>query len=124
MGKCWRLELDYDLMQRDEVEQDAKRLSNEFPQLGDYTLEPSKSGDGDHWHVVFQKSMFPSFQEAFDIAEKSLADPDWLDLCKEYECFGLETEGSRRFNEARQQREKHRVVNKPTRIITSPFLLD
>ena len=118
----FRLELDYDNMTREDVEQDAKRLSQEFPALGGaYRVEPSKSGQT-HWHVIFQRSQFPTFQEAYDVAIQSRADPDWLDLCKQYECFGLETEASRRRNEVSLQ--KHKILNKPSRTISSPIILD
>lgn len=121
--KFWRLQLDYDTMSQENVEQDIKRLSAEYPSLGDYRLEQSKSGSG-HWHAIFPHSQFTSFEEAFSIAMKSAADPDWLDLCERYKCFGLETDRSRYYNEIRQQREKKRVVNKATGIITSPVILD
>jgi hypothetical protein len=122
--KYWRLELDYDEVPPDEVEKDAKKLAAMFPELGDtFRVERSKSM-GEHFHLIFQKSQFTSFQEAYNIAMKSGADRDWLALCEEYKCFGLETEGSRRYNEVRQQREKRRVINKPIKMLTSPYILD
>lgn len=121
MTKFWRLELDYDSIPREDVDADAKRLIQEFPKLGsEYRIEDSKSRD--HYHVIFLKSQFTSFNEAYAIALQSRADRDWLELCKAYECFGLETEASRGFNEARQQQQ--RIVNKPTKMILSPFILD
>ena len=104
------------------MEADAKRLSEEYPELGqEYRIEPSKSGT-DHWHVIFPKSVFTSFQAAYDIAATTQADPDWLYLSKLYECFGLETEASRHSNRIRQ--EQHPIVNKPVRNITSPIVLN
>lgn len=111
-------------MPREDVDRDAKRLAEEFPELGkDYRIESSKSG-GEHFHVIFLKSQFTKFEDAYKIALRSKADRDWLALCKVYECFGLETEGARRYNQVRQQREKQRVVNKPVKMITSPYILD
>jgi len=116
--------LDYDKVPREDVDTDAKRLVKEFPELGeDYRIEASKT-DRDHYHVIFLKSQFTKFEDAYTIALESQCDKDWLALCKEYECFGLETEGSRRYNELRRQREQQRVVNKPTKMILLPYILD
>lgn len=122
--KYYRLELDYDNLNREEVDADAKHLAKKFPELGEiYHIESSKT-EKDHYHVIFLKSKFTKFEEAYNIAVESKADEDWLTLCKEYECFALETEGSRRLNEIRQQREQHRIVNKPTKMILSPYIID
>lgn len=118
--RYWRLSLDYDDVPYEDVDQDAKRLIKDFPELGNnYEIESSKSGQA-HFHVIFHKSKFASFEEAYHIALQSKCDKDWLSLCKEYETFGLETAEAQRFNEARQQK----IVNKPMKMITLPFLLD
>jgi hypothetical protein len=120
--KFWRLELDYDKIPRQTVEEEAKRLISEYAELGDtFRIENSKSGT-EHFHLIFPKSQFTNFQEAYDIAAISQADPDWLYLCKLYECFGLETEASRHSNQVRQ--EQHPITNKPVRNITSPIVLN
>jgi hypothetical protein len=116
------LMLDYDNLEHQDVVKDCESLLKKYPALGAYVIEPSKSGRPNRWHVRFPKSVFSTFQEAYDIALESGADPDWLDLCKQYECFGLETEMSRRSNQARE--EKHPIVNRPTRNITSPIILN
>ena len=120
--KWWSLHLDFDAMDYEEVVQDCERLKKEYPKLGEYKIESSQQPR--HFHVKFPKSKFASFDEAYQIALESKADRDWLPLCQEYQTFGLNTEVARRYNEIRQQREKQRVVNKPTKMILSPFILD
>jgi len=122
--KYWRLELDFDGIPREEVDEEAKRLIKEHPELGnEYRIEASKT-ERDHYHVIFLKSQFNNFNEPYQIALESKCDKDWLDLCKDYECFGLETVAARRFNELRQERERKRIINKPVQMILSPFILD
>jgi len=122
--RFWRLELDYDGLPREDVETDAKRLAEQHPELeGNFRIEQSKSG-GDHYHVIFPKSQFSKFENAYNIAIRSRADRDWLALCREYECFGLETDNSRVDNEFRQQKEKERVVNRAVKKVTSPYILE
>lgn len=116
--------LDYDQVDYREVVKDCERLTKEFPHLGTYVIETSPSGKEDHWHAKFPKSIFETFEEAFSVAVQSLADKDWLALCKEYRCFGLQTEETSRLNKEREKREKQKVVNKPRRLITSPYTLD
>lgn len=117
--KFWRLELDYDEMPREEVDKDAKRLIADHPELGnDYRIEPSPKRD--HYHVIFLKSQFKTFQDAFEIALDSECDKTWLTLCKEYQCFGLETEAARSDNIKRQQQ----IVNKPSQMLFQSFILD
>lgn len=119
-----RLELDYDNLTKEEVDADAKRLTKEFPELGsEYRIEASKT-KRDHYHAIFTKSQFSKFEDAYKIALESRCDTDWLALCKDYECFALETQGSRQYNEIRQQREQKRVVNKPTKMLLQPWILD
>ena len=114
--------LDYDNLEHDEVVKDCERLTKEYPALGPYMIEPSQSGKANHWHACFPKSAFSTFQEAYAIAEHARVDEDWLELCKIYECFALETDTSRQDNQARQQ--KQQVLNKPSRRLTSPVILD
>lgn len=84
------MQLDYDVKDKNLVEADVKKLLNQFPQLGDtYRIEPSKSG---FWHVVFPKSMLPSFQKCLEIAKQSRCDKNWLDLCEHYQAFAVVTE--------------------------------
>lgn len=118
------LMLDYDNLEHDEVTKDCEKLLKEYPALGAYVIEPSRSGQPNHWHVRFPKSAFSTFEEAFAIAKQASVDGDWLALCKEYECFGLETEESRRSNEVRRQREENQIVNRRVRRLSSPYTLD
>jgi len=119
--KYYRLELDYDGLSREDVDTDAKRLVSKHTQLGEeYRIESSKTRH-DHFHVIFTRSKFTSFDEAYQIALESRCHKDWLALCKTYQVFALETDASRGWNKAREQ--QHPIVNKPVKMILSPIIL-
>jgi len=94
--KRYRLQLDYDGLPREEVEADAKRLVEKYPQLGGrYRIETrdaygAEATDKPRFHVIFPLSGLP-FNEAVKIARDSRCDKDWLDYCLMYRGFGLRT---------------------------------
>jgi len=120
----FRLQLDYDGMNREQVEEDAKYLAEKYPELkGKYRIEPSDTPTC--FHVVFPLSSIPTFEEAYQIAEASKCERDWLAFCKRYRSFGLVT------REMVKVREKSQVLgprgrpkNPEHEKITLPLILD
>lgn len=87
------MQLDYDISDRQKVEADAKKLLKKHPILRDtYRIEQTKSG---HWHVIYPKSMIPTFQQCLEIAKESKCDKDWLSLSEEYGTFALVTDAGK-----------------------------
>jgi len=120
--KFWRMQLDYDLPSREEVEADAEKLVETFPQLGGvYRIEQGKQ----FYHVVFPKSMLPSFDDCVKVAEQSKCDPDWLALSKEYGCFAVVTEAGKTMAKALRLKAfpPPRPKKKPAYDITQPIIL-
>jgi len=120
----FRLQLDYDGMTKEQVEEDAKNLVENYPELkGKYRIEPSDTPTC--FHVIFPLSSLPTFEEAYQIAESSKCERDWLAFCKRYRSFGLITRGMVKVREKSQilgPREKPK--NPEHEKITLPTLLD
>lgn len=116
------MQLDYDTSDRAVVEADAKKLCEAFPELkGTYRVEQSKSG---FFHVVFPKSMLPSFEDCIQIAEQSKCDRDWLALSKEYGCFAVVTEAGKTMAKAlRLKAFPPKPKKKPAYDLTQPVML-
>jgi hypothetical protein len=119
--KFFRMQIDYDLPNRDEVEADAKKLAEAFPELGGvYRIEQSKR----FYHVVYPLSMLPSFDDCVRIAEQSKCDRDWLDLSKTYGCFAVVTEqGKTLAKSLRLKAFPPRPIKKPALDIKQPVVL-
>jgi len=107
--------LDYDLA-REEVEEDAKRLSEAY-ELGPYNIKPSKSGN---YHVEFPLRTFNNFLEAYQIALDSKADRDWLHFCEEHGFFAL---APRESYMPLEKRKTSTAKTEPKAEITLPILL-
>jgi len=115
------MQLDFDLPSRDEVEADAKRLCEAFPELGGvYHIEQSKQ----FYHVVFPKSMLPSFDDCVRIAKQSKCDRDWLALSQEYGCFAVVTEAGKTMAKAlRLKAFPPKPKKKPAYDLKQPVIL-
>ena len=120
--KFWRMQLDYDLPNRDEVEADAKKLVEAFPELGGtYRIEQSKSG---FFHVVFPRSMLPSFDDCLRIARQSKCDKNWLALSEEYQSLAVVTEAGKTMAKAlRLKAFPPRPKKKPALDLKQPVML-
>jgi len=115
------MQLDYDLPNRNEVEADAKRLAEAFSELGGvYRVEQSKQ----FYHVVFPKSMLPSFDDCVRIARQSRCDKDWLALSETYGCFAVVTEAGKTMAKAlRLKAFPPRPKKKPALDLKQPVML-
>jgi len=120
----FRLQLDYDGMTKEEVEENAKYLVATYPQLKlRYRIEPSETPTC--WYVIFPLSAFTTFEEAYNVAFDSKCDKDWLGFCKTYKSFGLRTKGITKVRrESVVAGERPEPKNKPKQILTSPVLVD
>lgn len=112
----YRLLLDYDIISREEVEEDAKRLNAEH-NLGGYTVEPSDTTGC--WHVVFPLTAFDTFEEAYRIAEESKCDKEWLSFCLRYKIFAIKTVIVKKF----QEHANRKIYSRPIEEIPSPIIL-
>jgi len=113
--KLHRLLLDYDIMSKEEVEKDARRLNEKY-NLGGYEIEASDTTNC--WHVTFPMTALP-FEEALKIAYDSRCDKEWLRFCERYKCFAVKTELVKRF----QPHARRKVCSRPVKEITLPVIL-
>lgn len=108
--------LDYDVISREEVENDAKRLDEKYG-LGGYEIEASDTNEC--WHVLFPKTAIDSFEKALEIAEDSKCERDWLEFCKRYKIFAIKTALVKTF----QPNATRKVFSRPVDEILSPVIL-
>lgn len=114
--KLRRLILDYDILTKEEVEADARRLNEKY-NLGGYEIEPSDTSEC--FHIIFPKTAFDTFEEPLKIAEESKCEKEWLMFCKRYKIFALKTTLVKKF----QPEATRKVYSRPVKEITSPVML-
>ena len=118
MPKLRRLILDYDVLTKEEVEADARRLNEKYD-LGGYEMEPSDTSEC--WHITFPKTAFDTFEEPLKIAEESKCEKEWLMFCKRYKIFALKTALVKKFQPHATRKVYSRPIKKEQ--IVSPVVL-
>jgi len=120
----FRLKLDYDGMTKEQVEEDAKRLLEEYPELkGKYSLETSPTPTC--FHIKFPLSSIPTFEEAYQIAESSKCDREWLAFCLRYKSFSVVTKEMVKIRDKSDLlKPRGRPKNPEHEKITLPIILD
>ena len=111
-----RLMLDYDIIDKEEVEEDARILDSKY-NLGGYTVESSDTTSC--WHVVFPLTEFKTFEEAFEIAKESKCDKGWLMFCARFKLFAIKTATVKKF----QEHASRKISSRPIEEIPSPIIL-
>ncbi len=117
----FKLCLDFDELTKEQVEEEAKRITKENLHLGPPTVEPSEGGN---FHVTWHRSHLRTFDEGYNIALNSKADKNWLDICKKYQVFALFTRDSLETTlKLRQQKRTYQLESgkvEGTKLIITP----